>query len=199
VAAGLISNAFVDDVVVRWADGHTSMFVDSSLDRLGAERAFVPGTSSALAGSRRVVHGKRASAATDVSNSLVETFDYPNADQAPAGLTLVSGDGHILWVSCDSVTTGDVQLIHVHTSNLLEFCFRVLGNSGLLNLRVPDVYDIRGDGYADGAGHNLTATVQATGSEPVTVPIDPNGDTGVGVGDAQSGKPAVLLQLRVTP
>lgn len=196
------ANALVDDILVRWADGHTSMFVDSTLDKLGTERTFVPVASTATAasaGSRRATRVKRAAAAADATNSLIETFDYPNADQAPAGLTLVSGDGHILWVSCDAVTTGDVQLIHVHTSSLTEFCFQVSGTTGLLNLQVPAVYDIRGDGYADGAGHNLTATVQVNGSDPTTVPIDPNGDTGVGIGDPKTNKPAVLLQLRVTP
>jgi hypothetical protein len=36
------ANALVDDILIRWADGHTTMFPDSTLDKLGTETTMVP-------------------------------------------------------------------------------------------------------------------------------------------------------------
>jgi hypothetical protein len=35
------ANAHIDDVLVRWADGHTTMFTDTTLNVLGAEQTLV--------------------------------------------------------------------------------------------------------------------------------------------------------------
>jgi hypothetical protein len=142
-----------------------------------------------------------APAAADDQSSIVETFEYPDPSQAPDPVKLISGDGHILYVSCDTAPVGDVGLIHVHTTNtgLAQVCFQVHGTSGLLNVQVPAVFDIRGDGLVEGAGHHLTATIDTASTDPTTVTVDPDGDTGVGIGDPSNGNEAALLQLKVTP
>jgi hypothetical protein len=146
-------------------------------------------------------HANASATADNQLGSIVETYDYPNPGQAPAAVKLISGDGHILYVPCDTAPNGNIGLIHVHTTStgLTEVCFQVHGTTGLLNVQVPAVFDIRGDGLAEGAGHNITATIDTASTDPTTVTVDPSGDTGVGIGDPHNGKEAALLQLKVTP
>jgi hypothetical protein len=140
--------------------------------------------------------------ATDASGSIVETFEYPNADQvlATRHVKLTSGDGHILLVDCSTPPVNNVGAIEVHTgaAGVGTLCFKVHGDTGLLNLEVPSVFEIRGDGRAAGAGHDITATVDTADSDPRQIPINPDSSTPIGIGDPHDNRDTTLLQLKVT-
>jgi len=135
--------------------------------------------------------------------SLVETYTYPNADQilAEKRVKLISGDGHILLVDCSTPAEGSLGLIKVRTttSGLGVICFKAYGTTGLLNLEVPAVYEIHGDGLTAGAGHNITAIITTAEGQQPPIAVSPTGSTGVGIGDPDSNVEATLLQLKVTP
>ncbi|SCE72708.1 hypothetical protein GA0070612_0556 [Micromonospora chokoriensis] len=159
------------------------------------------GTAAAVAGA----------AAEDVptdtnGGSIVEDFAYPGAAaiKAEQGITLISGDGHIILVACSTPPTGDIGLLRVRTTDPIGpassrvFCFKILANTGYLKLELPTVYEIRGDGLTSGAGHEVTATVAT--SEGVLPPVqcDPDGFTQVGEGINPENDPTTLLELKVT-
>ncbi|TDB93415.1 hypothetical protein E1267_43440 [Nonomuraea longispora] len=50
-------------------------------------------------------------------------------------------------------------------------------SSGVLNLEVPGVYEIRGDGQREGTGHEVTAELRTDDGEELTVEVDPDGST----------------------
>lgn len=142
-------------------------------------------------------------AAAPTSDSIMETFEYPEAAEILARdkVKLISGDGHILIAKCETPPEGDLGLIEVRTSatGVSKVCFKVHGNTGLLNLEVPAVFEIRGDGLRKGAGHNITAIVETEDGKLPPVKVNPSGSTGVGIGDPNIDKEAILLQLKVTP
>lgn len=93
---------------------------------------------------------------------------------------LVSGDGHIVWVSCATAPADGVGVLKVFPGLLdgaakvgedhlgvTAVCFKVLGDQGHLKLRIPNVFEIQGDSRAAGAGHDVNATVTnlETGAE----------------------------------
>jgi hypothetical protein len=143
-----------------------------------------------------------ASSAAD-EGSIVETYQYPNSDKilAEQKVKLISGDGHILLVSCATPAEGDVGLIKVRTtvSGVALICFKVSGTTGLLNLEVPAVFEIRGDGLTSGAGHNITAIVTTDDGPLPPINVNPSGSTGVGIGDPAVDTETMLLQLKVSP
>jgi hypothetical protein len=115
------------------------------------------------------------------SQSLVEDFSYPNADRilAEQNVRLISGDGHIILVDCATPVEGDIGLLKVRTTNeaigsdgIGRVCFKILGSTGLLNLEVPGVYEIRGDGQKSGTGHQVTATVKPEDGEKKVVDVE---------------------------
>ena len=81
---------------------------------------------------------------TDNQPSVVEDFAYPGADalQANYGITLVSGDGHILFADCTTPPTGNIGLIQVHCTDPVganqagTVCFKVTSASGQLSLKI---------------------------------------------------------------
>lgn len=139
------------------------------------------------------------------TSNLVETFAYPRlsevVDLQQEGIELVSGDGNILLVDCATPYQGDVGYIEVRTSARpvsAPLCFKVRGSKGILVLEVPYVYEIRGDGRTADAGHDIEATVDTAAAPPKVIDVDPNGSTGVGIGDPDDTTDATLLQLKVT-
>jgi len=147
------------------------------------------------------------SEAADEQPSLVEDFGYPDADRilATYGVKLVSGDGHILFADCSTPPVGSIGLMEVRTTDPLGtggeglICFKVTGVTGHLSLRVPAVYEIRGDGRAQGSGHKAKAEVTTEAGVGKTVDIAPNGSTPVGIGADPNGLPTTLLRLDVAP
>jgi hypothetical protein len=144
-------------------------------------------------------------APADASGSLVEGFSYPDAQRILAELNvrLISGDGHILLADCATPPVDNVGVIKVFTTELLGpdgaglVCFEVLGPTGRLDLEVPGVFEIRGDGQRADTGHQLTAVVTTESGPPTTVVCDPSGSTQVGIGADPNAAPTTLLQLRV--
>ncbi|MEU8631924.1 RICIN domain-containing protein [Amycolatopsis sp. NPDC048633] len=141
--------------------------------------------------------------AADGQPSLVEDFGYPGAAKVLADyqVQLVSGDGHILFADCATPRTGDVGLMRVRSTENVGMnhdglvCFQVKGTPGDLVLRIPAVYEIRGDGYAPGAGHAVTAQVTTDAGVQSTVDVNPRGSTQVGIGASPNNAPTTLLRL----
>jgi hypothetical protein len=145
--------------------------------------------------------------ADDAPPSIVEDFSYPGAEQilAEQNVRLISGDGHILLVDCATPPEGDIGLLKVWTTDeqigadgIGRICFKVTAPTGLLNLEVPGVYEIRGDGQRMGTGHEVTADLRSDDGEDVTVEVDPDGSTQVGMGADPEASPTMLLRLTVT-
>jgi hypothetical protein len=142
--------------------------------------------------------------ATDEQPSLVEDFSYPGADAifASTGVTLISGDGHILFADCAAPPTGNIGVIRIRTTEAVGnkglICFKVTASTGKLGLWVPAVYEIRGDGLSAGAGHKLTADLTTDTGQHTTVTVNPSGNTPVGVGANPGNAPTTLLQLIVS-
>jgi len=142
---------------------------------------------------------------TAITDSTVERFSYPGAEAIfeSMNVRLISGDGHILLADCDTTPVNQVGVISVHTTEQIGpdsaglICFKVTGPRGRLDLQVPGVFEIRGDGQQSGYGHQLTAVVRTGSSAPTTVECDPSGSVQVGIGADPDSAPAILLQLRV--
>ena len=142
----------------------------------------------------------------ELGGSLVEDYSYPGAAaiEAAQNITLVSGDGHILLADCASEPVANIGVIKVATNAQPApdgtglVCFKVTATTGLLNLRVPGVYEIRGDGQKTGTGHTITALVTTDAGVQTSVAVNPSGSTQVGIGVDDDAAPTTLLQLKVT-
>jgi hypothetical protein len=142
----------------------------------------------------------------DEQPSLVEDFSYPGAQgiQATTGVVLISGDGHILFADCNTPPANNIGLMQVHTIDEIgtnhdgRICFKVTASTGRLELRIPAVYEIRGDGQVAGTGHQATAGLTTDDGTRTTVAVNPSGSTPVGVGASPGNKPTTLLTLTVT-
>ncbi len=116
---------------------------------------------------------------------------------------LLSGDGHILLADCATPAVDNVGVVKVWTTEQIgangagQICFKVTAPTGRLDLEVPGVYEIRGDGQQAGFGHQLTAVVDTASDPPTTVVCNPSGSTQVGIGTDPSAEPTTLSQLRV--
>ena len=147
-----------------------------------------------------------AAPAAGVDESIIEDYAYPGAAEIEAAdhVTLISGDGHILFADCATPPTGEIGLIEVQTTDPVTangkhaVCFRVTGPTGRLDLSVPAVFEIRGDGLKQGFGHLITATVRPEGGAATVVAVEPSGTTQVGKGISGGNAATVLLQLKVT-
>ncbi|MEJ2851811.1 MULTISPECIES: hypothetical protein [unclassified Saccharothrix] len=154
-----------------------------------------------------VVAQAQQSTTSDEQQPLVEDFAYPNADRilAEDNVKLISGDGHILYVPCAQQPVNGIGLMEVRSTDLSIgpdedglICFKVTASSGYLTLLVPDVFEIRGDGFGSTAGHKGTAVVRSESGEQRTVDIKPNESQQVGIG-VPGGSPDTLLRLEVKP
>lgn len=152
--------------------------------------------------------GVPAGASPVAPPSLVDDGVYPYPDAvailAEQNVELISGDGHIVLTDCATPPVGDIGLLKVYTTDetigadgIGRVCFRVLASSGVLNLRVPGVYEIRGDGQRTGTGHEVTAELHSDAGEDLTVAVDPDGSTQVGLGADPNASPTMLLQLHL--
>ncbi|MEU5261471.1 RICIN domain-containing protein [Amycolatopsis sp. NPDC021455] len=156
---------------------------------------FPAGTTGAQSGPART--------AADGQPSLVEDFGYPGADRifADTGVKLISGDGHILFADCATPRTGDIGLLQVHSSESVGtkhdgvVCFKITASSGTVQVKIPAVFEIRGDGYVPGAGHKVKAKLTTDAGTQSTVDVNPSGSTQVGQGTGPGAAPTTLLQL----
>lgn len=139
--------------------------------------------------------------------SLVDdgVHPYPGAAEilAEHNVRLISGDGHVLLADCATPPQGDIGLLKIWTTDesigddgIGRVCFQVTASSGVLNLEVPGVFEIRGDGQREGTGHDVTAELRSDAGEEITVEVDPDGSTPVGLGTDPHASPTMLLQLR---
>ena len=141
----------------------------------------------------------------DTQPSVVEDYSYPGAAaiQANYGVTLISGDGHIIFADCATPPVDNVGVLQVRTTESIGtnhlICFKILAPTGHLELHIPAVYEIRGDGRATGAGHKVKADLTTDAGQHTTVDVAPVGSTQVGVGANPSNAPPTLLQLTVAP
>jgi hypothetical protein len=173
--------------------GTTHLIVD-----LQGWYAVPPGGTAAIRDAQDV----RSAAAADAPGSVVEDYLYPNAAQIleEQNIRLISGDGHIVLADCATPIppNAEIGLLWVHSTDVSigdegAVCFKVRASTGILNLEVPGVYEIRGDGLRTGAGHKVTAELVSDTGEELTVEIDPDGSTPVGEGEGQP--PTTLLRL----
>jgi hypothetical protein len=142
----------------------------------------------------------------DEPDSIVEDYRYPNAEEilATHNVKLVAGDGHILFADCASPVVDNIGVIKVRTTEEIGpdnrglICFKVLRAPGRLDLEIPAVYEIRGDGQRAGTGHKCTAELTTDDGEHTKVEVNPSGSTPVGIGADPNNDPTTLLQLRVT-
>ena len=140
------------------------------------------------------------------AGSAVEGFAYPGAAAIlrDHGVTLLTGDGHVLFADCATAPVNGVGVLKVWTTESVGpggqglVCFRITGASGWLDLRVPAVYEIRGDGQRSGTGHAVTAHLITEDGDRTSVAVDPSGSTQVGVGASPANEPTTLLRLTVT-
>ncbi|MEV4599414.1 hypothetical protein AB0K15_18630 [Amycolatopsis sp. NPDC049253] len=143
------------------------------------------------------------SAVADDQATLVEDFSYPGAAQIKDeyGVVLTSGDGHILFADCATDQGLGKGLLQVYTTEFIGangegmLCFKVTASAGYLNLLVPAVYEIRGDGSSSEQGHKVKADLTTDSGEHSTVEVRPIGSTPVGIGDDPNNAPTTLLRL----
>ncbi|MEJ3745833.1 trypsin-like serine protease [Actinomycetes bacterium KLBMP 9797] len=181
-------------------------------DRDGKLRLY-PGTNQPGVGSwveigARVVPAPGAPVTHDVLGTPVpEEYAYPHAGRilAEQNVKLIAGDGHILLADCATPPQGDIGLLKVFTTEeeigadgIGRVCFRVRAPYGFLDLEVPGVYEIRGDGLRTGTGHEVTANLRDDDGQQLTVDVDPDGSTQVGLGADPDASPTMLLRLTVT-
>ena len=141
----------------------------------------------------------------DDAGSIVEDYSYPGAAAIleTQHVKLIAGDGHILLADCTTPPSGDIGLIKVHTTEEIGpdnqglICFKVTHATGRLDLEVPAVYEIRGDGQRPGTGHECTAELTTDDGEHTKVVVNPSGSTPVGIGADPNNQPTTLLQLKV--
>ncbi|MFF3517093.1 hypothetical protein [Streptomyces sp. NPDC002573] len=129
-----------------------------------------------------------ATPADDTMPSAVEDFAYPDAPKIfqDTQILLKRGDGHILLTDCKSTYA---IMVESRTAQK-QFCFSVHGKQGELTLELPDAYGIWTQ------DHPVEATVKSGDKETV---VDAAKNDYKPIGEAgASGKPSVLVELRVT-
>ena len=141
---------------------------------------FAIGITAALAGAPAVTAARDSDPA-----SLVETYEYPNADLYP-DIKLVRGDGHILIVDCNAGRTSFEVWSFIRRE---PFCFELRGEKGSLSLELANVY-----GVQNLENQVVSAKVTVDGATK-TVAVPAVDWKGIGAGDG-AGQ-AVLLELRV--
>ncbi|WIV61387.1 hypothetical protein [Amycolatopsis nalaikhensis] len=143
--------------------------------------------------------------ADDTPPALVEDYSYPGAAGilAQYNVTLISGDGHIIFADCATPPVNNVSVMQVRSTDEVGtnglVCFKVLAPTGHLELRIPAVYEIRGDGRTSGTGHKVKAEVTTDAGQHSTVNVNPSGSTQVGIGASPDNAPTTLLQLTAAP
>ncbi|MBB4926403.1 FG-GAP-like repeat-containing protein [Kitasatospora kifunensis] len=136
-----------------------------------------------------VTFSSSATAAESAPPSAAEDFSYPGAAKilADRGITLKSGDGHIVLADCGS-GTGLVQL-YSRTATPSEVCFKITDRTGYLSLEIPQIYNIKGDDHAIKATLNTAGTVTS---------FDLAKNAWTPVGEGSSTGASTLLELNAT-
>ena len=171
------------DRLIAYDNDHRGSPTDLVAYRPGSRIAWVVGRRT-VAGDDAVTVTRPAG-----SDSIVEDSAYPvdfhheftgttgledwGTDEAAAmNFELLSGDGGIVWVSCTEDTATGVSVIKVFPrlvngeievgephQGVTAVCFKVLGPTGYVKLRIPNVTEVQGDEGAPGTGHDVNATV----------------------------------------
>ena len=150
-----------------------------------------------------------AAAAEDTPPSIVEDFRYPGAADILRndGLELVSGDGHILYDSKRTNYPDDkcpVGLIQVEKELLdaepygIFYCFRTIGSKGLLKLRVPSTFGVRG-GTEDLVVKAELPKRPGEPGNPTTrdYPVEPNQSVSIEPDTGANAPKAILVEIRM--
>ncbi|MBG6135840.1 FG-GAP-like repeat-containing protein [Longispora fulva] len=130
-----------------------------------------------------------ASAAETALPSAVEDFAYPGAAGilAARGITLRSGDGHIVLADC--VPGGGLVELYSRSLAPSHACFKITGATGYLALEIPEVFSIRGDSHA------IKATLSSQGT---VASVDVSKNEWTPVGEGSSSGATTLLELIAT-
>ncbi|MFZ4238909.1 hypothetical protein ACOZGD_27465 [Streptomyces murinus] len=128
-----------------------------------------------------------ATTATEMPRT-VEDFNYPRAAviEQETGAVLKRGNGRMVMVACDN--TEDIQVMS--RTGQKDFCFAVTAKPAFLTLEVPQAY-----GIWTSADPVKTTIMETDGSK--TVITAPANDF-TGYGEAVTGKPTTLIELRVS-
>jgi len=146
-----------------------------------------------------------AHSAADQPGPLVEDYSYPGAAdiQQKYNVVLTSGDGHIVFADCATPPDGNVGVLQIRSTETVGkdglVCFKVLGATGRLSLKIPAVFEIRGDGRVAGSGHKMKADLTTDAGQHSTVDVGGFGSVPVGIGANPNNAPTTLLQLTVNP
>ncbi|GCE02263.1 hypothetical protein [Embleya hyalina] len=129
--------------------------------------------------------------ADDQPGYAVENFAYPGADKIKTekGILLKRGDGHILLTGC-AAGTGQLE---VWARGKGQFCFRVIGDSGLLTLEVPSVYAVKG-----AAAQSADVTLTAADSTRQDIEVGKDTWTPVGESADPQSREFALLEIRTS-
>ncbi|GAA1270723.1 hypothetical protein GCM10009665_68790 [Kitasatospora nipponensis] len=130
-----------------------------------------------------------ATAAEAAQPTVVEDFSYPGAAQvlADRGITLKSGDGHIVLADCAS--GGNLLQLFSRSATPSEVCFQITGQTGYLSLEIPQIYNIKGD------DHTVKATLNTEGT---VTSLDVAKNAWNPVGEGSSTGATTLLELTAT-
>ncbi|WP_063780426.1 hypothetical protein [Kitasatospora sp. MY 5-36] len=121
----------------------------------------------------------------------IEDFNYPGPAPYP-NVKLLRGDGHIVLSDCAVDSQISVFSFDLPNAGGNQICFRATSTTGYLALEVPNVFRIRTDAYSLNA--KLTSV---DGAQSVDIAKGTALPVGIGSGSG-NGKPAALLELRVT-
>ncbi|MEI5033375.1 hypothetical protein RB201_12445 [Streptomyces sp. S1A(2023)] len=125
--------------------------------------------------------------ANEAPSSLVEDFNYPQADkiEEERGIVLKRGDGHIVLAECGS--SSDLMVVYSRTTG--QTCFRTTGDVGYLSVEIPAVYGIKGS-----TSHETDITLTAENSEQ-KVALAKAEWKGVGQSTDPQGRDHTLIEL----
>ena len=140
-----------------------------------------------------------AAAATEGPSSLVEDYSYPGAADilAQHDVELISGDGHIMFVTSHPISddqrcdTGQIAVeknLNVDPWDVF-YCFRTIGSAGVLKLRIPGTFGVRG------GDKPLVATAQLSDGKEKEYAIPANGNVAIDPGQGSDSPTAILVEL----
>ncbi|MEJ3749505.1 trypsin-like serine protease [Actinomycetes bacterium KLBMP 9797] len=183
------------DRIVAFDDEHAGAQSHLVLYRPGNQIAWVVGRNESAGAAPITV---RPASGPD---SLVEDFTHPGAAQilAEHQLEVFKGDGHIVFVTSRSFAEGQCPTGQIQVEKELDaepygvfYCFRTIGTQGVLTLKVPGTFGVRG------GDKPIVATADLpTGEREYPVPA--NGFVAIEPGTGSELPQAVLVELRLGP
>jgi hypothetical protein len=132
--------------------------------------------------------GTAAAAAVDGMQYAVEDFNYPGAAEVleETGAVLKRGNGRMILVTCDN--TEDIKVMT--RTGQKDFCFAVTAKPAYLTLEVPQAW-----GIWTSADPVKTTIKEDDGTTTV---INAPANDFTGYGEATTGEPTTLIELRVS-